>query len=72
MAFAAATLGEVGLAVRRPAADGPSREGYGLGLPGVYAVWLLVVALLYPLCRWFAALKRRRRDRVAELPVIPS
>jgi uncharacterized membrane protein len=37
-------------------------KGYGVGLPGVYAVWLLVVAMLYPLCRWVAAAKRRRRD----------
>jgi uncharacterized membrane protein len=37
-------------------------QGYGLPLPGLYAVWLLVVILLYPLCRWFAALKQRRRD----------
>ena len=37
-------------------------KGYGVGLPGVYAVWLLVVAMLYPLCRWVAAVKRRRRD----------
>jgi uncharacterized membrane protein len=35
---------------------------YGLSLPGVYAVWLGVVALLYPACRWFAALKQRRRE----------
>jgi uncharacterized membrane protein len=37
-------------------------KGYGVGLPGVYAVWLLVVAALYPLCRWVAAAKRRRQD----------
>jgi uncharacterized membrane protein len=36
--------------------------GYGLYLPGNYAVWLLVVVSLYPLCRWFAALKQRRRE----------
>jgi uncharacterized membrane protein len=35
---------------------------YGLSLPGVYAVWLGAVALLYPACRWFAALKQRRRE----------
>jgi uncharacterized membrane protein len=29
----------------------------GLSLPGIYFVWLLVVVLLYPICRWFAALK---------------
>jgi hypothetical protein len=40
----------------------PKPEGYGLGLAGVYAVALLVIAILYPLCRWFAAVKRRRRD----------
>lgn len=36
--------------------------GFGLSLPGNYAVWLLVVVSLYPLCRWFAALKQRRRE----------
>ena len=35
---------------------------WGLSLPGVYAVWLLVLVTLYPLCRWFAALKRRRQE----------
>jgi hypothetical protein len=34
---------------------------YGFGLAGVYAVWLLVVIALYPVCRWFAELKQRRR-----------
>jgi hypothetical protein len=37
-------------------------EGYGLGLAGVYAVSLVVLVALYPLCRWFAALKQRRKD----------
>jgi hypothetical protein len=37
-------------------------KGFGLSLPGVYAVWLLVVVLLYPLCRWVAAVKGRRTD----------
>ena len=45
-----------------PGAPVPYPAGYGYGLPGVYAVWLLVLALLYPLCHWFAALKQRRRD----------
>ena len=31
----------------------------GLGLPGIYFVWLLVLVLLYPICRWFAELKER-------------
>jgi uncharacterized membrane protein len=37
-------------------------KGYGVGLPGVYFVWLLVIATLYPLCRWVAAVKGRRQD----------
>jgi len=37
-------------------------KGYGLGLPGVYVVWLLVIAMLYPFCRWVASIKARRRD----------
>ncbi len=36
--------------------------GLGLGLGGAYAAWVLVVAALYPVCRWFGELKRRRRD----------
>ena len=37
-------------------------KGYGVGLPGVYAVWLIVVVLLYPYCRSVAAVKASRRD----------
>jgi uncharacterized membrane protein len=37
-------------------------QQWGFGLPVVYLAWLLVVATLYPACRWFSALKRRRSD----------
>ena len=33
--------------------------GWGLTLPETYVLWVFVVALLYPACVWFAALKRR-------------
>jgi uncharacterized membrane protein len=37
-------------------------QGYGLGLGSVYLIWLLVIAVLYPLCRWVANIKTRRKD----------
>jgi uncharacterized membrane protein len=36
--------------------------GWGYSLPVVYLVWAVVVVALYPLCGWFAGLKRRRSD----------
>jgi uncharacterized membrane protein len=36
--------------------------GWGYSLPIVYIVWIGVVVALYPLCLWFAGLKRRRTD----------
>ena len=36
--------------------------GWPVGLPGVYLVWFCVVATLFPLCRWFAEVKRRRHE----------
>jgi hypothetical protein len=36
--------------------------GWGYSLPIVYLLWTLVVLTLYPLCRWFAALKQRCSD----------
>ncbi len=37
-------------------------EGFGVGLPGVYLIWIAVLAALYPLCRWLAGVKARRKD----------
>jgi uncharacterized membrane protein len=36
--------------------------GWGFSLPVIYLIWVIVVLLLYPLCRWYAALKQRRSD----------
>ena len=36
--------------------------GWGFSLPGVYLAWAVVVLTMYPLCRWYAALKQRRTD----------
>lgn len=40
----------------------PYPPDYGFGLVGIYAVWLLALVLLYPLCSWFAAYKRTHRS----------
>jgi uncharacterized membrane protein len=34
---------------------------WGFGLPVVYLIWIAVVMLLYPICRWFAAVKSRHK-----------
>jgi uncharacterized membrane protein len=33
-----------------------------IALHTVYAVWVVVLLLLYPACLWFARLKQRRHD----------
>ncbi len=43
----------------RPA---PNPGNLGFSLWVVYLCWLLGLLLLYPLCRWFAEVKRRRKD----------
>jgi uncharacterized membrane protein len=36
-------------------------KDYGVSLPLVYLVWATVIAVLYPFCRWMAAVKSRSR-----------
>jgi uncharacterized membrane protein len=38
----------------------PRDLGFPLG--GVYIAWIVVLALLYPLCRWWATVKRTRKN----------
>ncbi|HEU4697908.1 MAG TPA: heparan-alpha-glucosaminide N-acetyltransferase domain-containing protein [Gemmatimonadales bacterium] len=40
----------------------PPAPGAGFGLATTYGVWLLGLALCYPLCRWYAGVKQRRTD----------
>jgi len=40
----------------------PWAPGSGFGLGMVYALWILGVVLLYPLCKWYAGVKARRHD----------
>ena len=48
-----------------PAMGGPKKlfpPDFGWDLWVVYVVWMVAVVALYPLCRWFAAVKERRHD----------
>ncbi len=49
-----------------PPSMGGARElfpaGFGFPLWTVYAVWVLVLLMLYPACLWFSRLKQRRHD----------
>ncbi len=40
----------------------PAGSGYGFDLWVVYSVWLVALLSLFPACRWFAEVKRRRRE----------
>jgi uncharacterized membrane protein len=40
----------------------PNPGNLGFSLWVVYLFWLIGLLILYPLCRWFAGVKRRRRD----------
>jgi hypothetical protein len=50
------------LFTNHPMGNPPPPDGYTWNLPTLYAVWAVAIVLLYPVCRWFAALKARRRD----------
>jgi len=53
------------LLIAPPSMGGPSKlfpVGYGFPLWTVYAVWVVVLLLLYPACVWFAQFKQRRHD----------
>jgi uncharacterized membrane protein len=40
----------------------PIPSNAGFDLPIVYFIWISVVLMLYPVCKWFAGVKRQRRD----------
>ncbi|MCE9532357.1 MAG: heparan-alpha-glucosaminide N-acetyltransferase domain-containing protein [Planctomycetes bacterium] len=37
-------------------------ENFGFGLPGVFLVWLVVLAICFPICLWFDRVKRRSKS----------
>jgi len=62
----------IGLIGRQPVAwqwqspidkfNSPPPAGVGFSLWVVYLCWIAGVLMLYPLCKWFAGVKARRRD----------
>ncbi len=42
--------------------NNPPPQGVGFRLWVVYVCWIIGVLLLYPLCKWFAGVKARRKD----------
>ena len=50
------------LFMNHPVMNPPAQPGYVWSLGLLYLVWVMVVTLLYIPCRWFAALKQRRKD----------
>ena len=64
LAVSAIRLGEVSpwLFANHPMGNSPPPDGYTWELWLLYAVWAVALALLYPACRWFAALKARRNE----------
>jgi uncharacterized membrane protein len=64
LVVSAVTLGAVSpwQFANHPMGNPPVPDGERWALGTLYAVWLVTVVLLYPACRWFAALKARRND----------
>jgi uncharacterized membrane protein len=40
----------------------PALKGYGFNLLTVYIVWVALICILYPICKWFANYKRTHRS----------
>ncbi|MFH6984345.1 DUF1624 domain-containing protein [Marinoscillum luteum] len=41
----------------------PQLDGYGFGLWVVYALWLLLIVGLYPVCKWYYQYKQNHRNQ---------
>jgi uncharacterized membrane protein len=58
--FALLTVGQASWLFGQAPGDKPAE--FGLALPGVYLMTVVVLVLLWPLCRWFAARKEHRPE----------
>ena len=46
-----------------PFKQGRPKDNWGLSLPYIYLMWIGVVSLLYPLCRWYGRYKAAHREK---------
>ncbi len=37
---------------------------YGYSLPVIYLIWMAVIVMLFPMCKWFAKVKRENKNNV--------
>ena len=37
--------------------------GEGFGLPGVYCIWIVVILILFPLCKWYDNYKQSHKEK---------
>ena len=44
--------------------DSPALKGYGFSLSVVYIIWISVVLVLYPICKWYDQYKRRHVQKM--------
>ena len=40
----------------------PGLKGYGVSLGWVYFVWIILVVILYPICKWYDGYKKSHRQ----------
>jgi hypothetical protein len=38
-------------------------SNFGLGLEAVYLIWIMILLLLYPLCRWYQKYKEHNPSK---------
>lgn len=49
--------------LKRWVTDNPDLQGYGFNLWVVYLVWVITIAILYPLCKWYDVYKKGNRAK---------
>jgi len=43
--------------------DSPQLKGYGFSLSFVYLLWIVMILVLYPFCKWYDQYKRSHREK---------